>query len=255
MQVLVIQGLGAARPPARLARGTCRESPSRPNQGRPGSAALAQRGVGIVVSIFGMIIGCRRRGWRSFPTLIVGLMALLLLGFWKLQIVNSDRYAQLAERNRIRTIPIIAPRGSMLDREGRVMVDNYPSFSVLLLRDDEQQLARLLPQIADGLGLDARRRATAGGRGEIPAAFSAHRHQARGHTRGYRLHRVASRRPSRAGNAHGAPPALSAGRVSWHTPAVTWAKSAPIRSKPATAATGPAISSANPASKSSTTKP
>ena len=64
------------------------------------------------------------------------MMALLLLGFWKLQIVDSDRYAQLAERNRIRSIPIIAPRGSMLDREGRVLVDNYPSFSVLLLRDD-----------------------------------------------------------------------------------------------------------------------
>ena len=41
----------------------------------------------------------------------------------------------------------------MLDREGRVIVDNYPSFSVLLLRDDAEQLARLLPQIADGLGL------------------------------------------------------------------------------------------------------
>ena len=79
-------------------------------------------------------------------------MALLLLGFWKLQIVNSDHYAQLAERNRIRTIPIIAPRGSMLDREGRVIVDNYPSFSVLLLRDDPDSSRRLLPQIADGLG-------------------------------------------------------------------------------------------------------
>ena len=39
------------------------------------------------------------------------MMALLLLGFWKLQIVNSDRYSQMAERNRVRTIPIIAPRG------------------------------------------------------------------------------------------------------------------------------------------------
>jgi penicillin-binding protein 2 len=85
--------------------------------------------------------------------LIVGLIGLLLLGFWKLQIVHSDQYAQLAERNRIRTIPIIAPRGSMVDRDGRVIVDNYPSFSVLLLRDDAEQLARLLPQIADGLGL------------------------------------------------------------------------------------------------------
>ena len=67
---------------------------------------------------------------------IVGLIGLLLFGFWRLQIVDSDRYAQLAERNRIRTIPVIAPRGSMLDRNGRVLVDNYPSFSVLLLRDD-----------------------------------------------------------------------------------------------------------------------
>ncbi len=84
---------------------------------------------------------------------IVGLMALLLLGFWKLQIINSDRYAQLAERNRIRSIPIIAPRGAMLDRYGRVIVDNYPSFSVLLLRDDPVQLDHMLPQIADGLSL------------------------------------------------------------------------------------------------------
>src|SRR6202167_376937 len=84
---------------------------------------------------------------------IVGMIALLLFGFWKLQIIDSDHYSQMAERNRVRSIPIIAPRGSLLDREGRVMVDNYPSFSVLLLRDDEPQLQRLLPQVAEGLGL------------------------------------------------------------------------------------------------------
>jgi penicillin-binding protein 2 len=84
---------------------------------------------------------------------IVGVIALLLLGFWKLQVSDSDRYAQLAERNRIRTIPIIAPRGRMLDREGRVLVDNYPSFSVLLLRDSPQQVERNLSQIAEGLEL------------------------------------------------------------------------------------------------------
>ena len=84
---------------------------------------------------------------------IVGMIALLLFGFWKLQIIDSDRYAQLAERNRVRSIPIIAPRGSMLDREGRVLVDSYPSFSVLLLRDAPGQVERLLPQIADGLSM------------------------------------------------------------------------------------------------------
>ena len=84
---------------------------------------------------------------------IVGMIALLLLGFWKLQVVDSDKYGQMAERNRVRSIPIIAPRGRMLDRDGRVLVDNYPSFSVLLLRDDQAALDNNLPAIADGLGL------------------------------------------------------------------------------------------------------
>jgi penicillin-binding protein 2 len=84
---------------------------------------------------------------------IVGLIALLMLGFWKLQVIDSDRYVQLAERNRVRSIPIIAPRGVMYDREGRVLVDNYPSFSVLLLRDDPALVAKNLPQVAEGLGM------------------------------------------------------------------------------------------------------
>jgi penicillin-binding protein 2 len=84
---------------------------------------------------------------------IVGIITLLLLGFWKLQVIDSDKYGQLAERNRVRSIPIIAPRGRMLDRDGRVLVDNYPSFSVILLRDDMPAVAKSLPAIADGLGL------------------------------------------------------------------------------------------------------
>jgi len=84
---------------------------------------------------------------------IVGIVGLLLLGFWKLQVIDADRYTLLAERNRIRTIPIIAPRGKMLDREGRVLVDNYPSFSVLLLRDDPEELERNLATIAEGLSM------------------------------------------------------------------------------------------------------
>src|SRR5579863_6284496 len=85
--------------------------------------------------------------------LSVGLVIILLIGFWKLQVVQSGHFADLAERNRIRYIPIIAPRGAMLDREGRVLVDSYPSFSILLLRDQPKLLAKSLPQIEDGLGI------------------------------------------------------------------------------------------------------
>jgi penicillin-binding protein 2 len=89
----------------------------------------------------------------AFSYAIVAFTLLLIFGFWNLQIIQTGRYADLAERNRIRTIPIIAPRGEMLDREGRVLVDNYPSFSVLLLREDPAQVEKYLPQIADGLGM------------------------------------------------------------------------------------------------------
>ncbi|HLX00084.1 MAG TPA: penicillin-binding protein 2 [Candidatus Acidoferrales bacterium] len=84
---------------------------------------------------------------------IVGLTVLLLVGFWKLQVVDSTHYQELADRNRIRTIPLIAPRGRMLDRNGRVLVDNYASFSILLLRDDMKIVNRALPSISDALNV------------------------------------------------------------------------------------------------------
>jgi penicillin-binding protein 2 len=85
--------------------------------------------------------------------LSVAMVVVLLVGFWKLQVVQSGHFADLAERNRVRSIPIIAPRGTMLDREGRVLVDSYPSFSILLLRDDMKAIEKSLPQIEEGLGI------------------------------------------------------------------------------------------------------
>lgn len=80
-------------------------------------------------------------------------IVLLLVGFWKLQVVQSGHFADLAERNRVRSIPIIAPRGPMLDREGRILVDSYLSSSILLLRDDPKSVQKSLPQIEEGLGI------------------------------------------------------------------------------------------------------
>jgi penicillin-binding protein 2 len=85
--------------------------------------------------------------------IIVGMVGVLLLGFWKLQVIDADKYSSMAERNRVRYIPVIAPRGRMLDRDGRVLVDNRPAFSVLLLRDDPALVEKHLPGISDGLGI------------------------------------------------------------------------------------------------------
>lgn len=85
---------------------------------------------------------------------VVVIVVLLLTGFWQLQVVRSEYYANLAERNRIRTLPVMAPRGLILDREGRPLVDHYTSFSVILIRDYVEEVQDELPLIARGLGLE-----------------------------------------------------------------------------------------------------
>src|ERR1700733_11266965 len=88
---------------------------------------------------------------------VVALVLLVLgCGLWRLQVLGSDNYRVLAEQNRIRKEPVLAPRGRIFDREGRVLVDNYPSVTCYLLRDLRDQQKNIdadLPLIASGLNL------------------------------------------------------------------------------------------------------
>ena len=86
---------------------------------------------------------------------VLFIFLLLAYGLWRLQVMQSDKYSQLAEQNRVRNVPILAPRGKILDREGRIIVDNYPSFSALLLRDSARDLYADADAIAKGLHLNA----------------------------------------------------------------------------------------------------
>ena len=51
--------------------------------------------------------------------MILAIFLVLAYGLWKLQVMESGYYASAAEKNRIRNVPILAPRGKILDREGR----------------------------------------------------------------------------------------------------------------------------------------
>jgi penicillin-binding protein 2 len=83
---------------------------------------------------------------------IVALILIILLtGLWRLQVLGADNFRALAEANRIRKVPILAPRGRLFDREGRLLVDNYPSVSCYLLREQVKDLDADLPLIAQGL--------------------------------------------------------------------------------------------------------
>ena len=87
--------------------------------------------------------------------IILGIFLILAWGLWRLQVMQSDYYSLAAERNHTRNVPVLAPRGKILDREGRIIVDNYPSFSALLLRDSSRDLNGDADLIAQGLHLNA----------------------------------------------------------------------------------------------------
>ena len=79
------------------------------------------------------------------------IVALLLLQFWLLQGVDSRRYRELAENNRIRTLSVTAPRGTLTDRNGHILAENKPAFKIVVTmgpsgssEEISQSLSRLL---------------------------------------------------------------------------------------------------------------
>ena len=74
----------------------------------------------------------------------------LFVKLWSLTVLDFELYKNLAERNRVRTIPELAPRGLIYDREGRVLVDNVYGFNLLLYRDEVQDLNETLNFLVDG---------------------------------------------------------------------------------------------------------
>jgi penicillin-binding protein 2 len=79
------------------------------------------------------------------------VLVILGVGLWRLQVLGATGWRVLAEQNRIRKVPVLAPRGKILDREGRIIVDNYPSVTCYLLREQQKNLDADLPEIASGL--------------------------------------------------------------------------------------------------------
>src|ERR1051325_2559977 len=93
---------------------------------------------------------------RLIQIVILLLLGVLAVRLYVLQVVNGAKYAEVAENQRIRLLPIPAPRGDILDRDGRVLVNSAPIYSVLLSREDTKGIDRnsLIEPLANGLDLD-----------------------------------------------------------------------------------------------------
>src|SRR4029077_9532746 len=71
---------------------------------------------------------------RVLTAVVTGLIVAIATGFWCTQLVQGDYYRERAESNRLRKLPIKAPRGLIFDRKGRLLVENVPSSNLMLHR-------------------------------------------------------------------------------------------------------------------------
>jgi penicillin-binding protein 2 len=85
--------------------------------------------------------------------LFAAALFFVLIGarLWYLQVIKAEHFDTLAQRNRTRYLPIAAPRGTIYDREGEILVGNRPSFTVSVLRQDVTDKDLLIRRIAQVL--------------------------------------------------------------------------------------------------------
>lgn len=83
----------------------------------------------------------------------VVIFTCLFIQLWFLSVLQFEHYENLAEQNRIRTLPLIAPRGLIYDRENRVLVDNVYGFNLLLFLDELRDLDGTIQVLVEGLDL------------------------------------------------------------------------------------------------------
>src|ERR687884_1098257 len=93
---------------------------------------------------------------RILQVLIVLLLSVLAVRLYVLQMMNGDFYAERAENQRIRLLPIPAQRGVIFDRNGRLLVDSRPIYNVILSREDVKgkDFNSLIEPLSEGLDVD-----------------------------------------------------------------------------------------------------
>jgi len=92
---------------------------------------------------------------RIIQAFVLVLLGVLCLRLYKLQIIDGKRYANVAENQRIRLLPIPAPRGVIFDRNGKLLVDSRPIYSVILSREVTKSIDySLIKPLSEGLMID-----------------------------------------------------------------------------------------------------
>ena len=101
----------------------------------------------------------RRTRGRWAAGAIFFCLSVVAAGFVNLQIFRAELYTLRSSENRLRTITVPAPRGTIYDRYGRAIADNVPGYDVSMLPGPRDSIAAGLDRLAERLELSPERRA------------------------------------------------------------------------------------------------
>ena len=85
---------------------------------------------------------------RAASYLSLGLILFLGAAFFRTQILGNKQWVLQAEENRLREVPIAAPRGIIKDRNGKVIAENVVGYSVSVLAQSEDSLRGTLARLS-----------------------------------------------------------------------------------------------------------
>ncbi|PYR76478.1 MAG: penicillin-binding protein 2 [Acidobacteria bacterium] len=86
--------------------------------------------------------------------LLAFAFAALAVAFWIFQVAQHERFREMAENNHLRRLPLPAPRGVLLDRNGRILVENQNVYNIALVREQTRNLDETLRTLAMATGVD-----------------------------------------------------------------------------------------------------
>jgi penicillin-binding protein 2 len=103
-----------------------------------------------------MIEERRRVGSRLsvLQYVVIVLFGALAVSFWVLQVIQHEKFEEMAENNHQRTLPLRAPRGVVFDRDGKVLVENRHSFGISIVREHTRDLNRTIRLLSEVLRID-----------------------------------------------------------------------------------------------------
>jgi penicillin-binding protein 2 len=99
----------------------------------------------------------KRRQAQAATAVVALLLGILVISFFRAQVVRGSTWTLQSDSNRLRVLPLPAPRGTIFDRYGRIIADNVPSYSISLFPAPSDSIRATLRRLAPLLELSDER--------------------------------------------------------------------------------------------------